>query len=395
MSVMKPLFSHKMNLTIRNNAFKDIKPPFIILCNHPSFLDWIYMAIAAYPIRINIVITSYYYYNKLLSPLLKGLGAISKDLFYSDIRAVRDIMRVLKMGAAVALFPEGRLSPHGASETFFNSTADLICALKVPVINVHISGAYYSKPKWGKGLRRGRVELDATEMFSIKELKTLNRDEVLSRMLDSMRYNESQWQGENCVAYKKTKNFAEGLENILYICPKCKNEMTTRTKGDGIYCTHCGNRGRLNEFYDILPDSTNCVMPKTIYSWYELQKIIERDRIISDPLYELRSSATLRLPDHGLRWFTPVGKGETVLNKDGFTYIGTACGKEEKLFVPLSDLPTLLYGAGVDYEFFHNGSFYYFEPDNRQVCVKQSIVCEQLYKHYISEKERGSEVLGR
>ena len=44
------------------------------------------------------------------------------------------------------------------------------------------------------------------------------------------------------------KKLAEGLENVLYVCPKCKSVNTLITKGNSISCSHCKTEGYMDEY---------------------------------------------------------------------------------------------------------------------------------------------------
>jgi 1-acyl-sn-glycerol-3-phosphate acyltransferase len=71
----------KYKIKFENRTIKDMKPPFIVLGNHPSSLDPFIMASAMYPHKLNFLGTNYYFRNELLRPLLRRGGIIPKIQF--------------------------------------------------------------------------------------------------------------------------------------------------------------------------------------------------------------------------------------------------------------------------------------------------------------------------
>lgn len=372
-------FLPKVNLNIDKQGIEKLQVPCIVLANHPSFIDWLYAAVAIYPVRSNMVIARYYYYNRKLAPLLSRLGAIPKDLFSPDYETIKKTMNVIKKGGCITLFPEGRLSPHGRIEAVSPATVKLLKKLNVPVYCMHLDGAYLTKPKWASDMRKGRIDLKLSLLFTPDELKTLTAEDTFAKLRDALSYDDWAWQKQARVAFKG-KKLAEGLENLLYICPKCGAEFSLSSKGNRLTCEKCGNGAQFNEYYDLIPLDDSCVIPETVADWFELQKLTERRRIESDPEYGMTGHAVLRQPLCGKEWFTKVGGGTSSVSRAGFRFSGTRHNKPYVLEVPLGALPALPFGAGENYEVYDHGEYHYFVPDVPAHSVKWSVVADQLYR---------------
>ena len=76
-----------------------------------------------------------------------------------------------------------------------------------------------------------------------------NFDEEINNLInENIAYNEFDYIKEKGLKFKQ-KNKAEGLENVLYYCPKCHKEFTLSTSGNTIKCDHCGFELEIKEDY--------------------------------------------------------------------------------------------------------------------------------------------------
>lgn len=71
-----------------------LKPPYIILSNHMSFLDFELLAMATTPHRVNNVVSIDGYYMR--SWLMTWIGAICTRKFTLDLHLVKSIRKVLQ-----------------------------------------------------------------------------------------------------------------------------------------------------------------------------------------------------------------------------------------------------------------------------------------------------------
>jgi 1-acyl-sn-glycerol-3-phosphate acyltransferase len=230
-----------------------------------------------------------------------------------------------------------------------------------------LDGDYFAKPKWGDGIRRGAfVEAELKQLFTAEELKELPFDEVKKRIDEALYYDEFEWlKTRPNVRYRK-RTLAEGLENVLSICPKCKSKHTIKTKGHDIFCEHCGHLATLTDRYELEGD-----LPFTCFAdWYEWQKGELLHQIEKTPDFALTSEVELRLPSlDGKTMLRHAGYGTARLDATGLTYEGTRDGEQTTLHFPIEQIYRLLFGAGEDFEIYVGQEIYYFVPEQRRAAV--------------------------
>jgi len=373
----------RFNVNIIRENMESVEGPCVVLSNHGSKQDWIFVGLGMFPTLLNVVVTRYYYSKPKLRVLLKMVGAIPKDQFSPDIAAIKSILSVANQGGNIMLFPEGRTTPSGESETFEKSTVKLLRKLKRPVVGIHFDGFYLSMPKWNDNPRPGRIDMRIFPMFTVDELATLSDDEIYERMVSQLYTDEYAWQKKNRVAFQGGE-CAEGLHNILFMCPRCGKELVTVTQGDTIRCTECGNGAKLNEYYDLIPLDDDCVIPETISEWYKWQVAQQRALIEQNPdLCYTGKAAISRILDEK-QWLQVVGEGIISLDRDGFHYSGTDSGKPFNLDVPLSMLPAIAFDPGKSFELYYKGEFYSFDLEIGQSSQKWSMLAEQMHDYYCS-----------
>lgn len=379
--LFKPIFFKKFNVKVNKESIPKIDNPSIVMFNHPSMYDFLYSFIPIYPKKVNVVTAYYYFCNYHLGRLLKKLGAFPKYLYQPDVSAMKNIIKVIKDGGVLGIAPEGRLSAYGALEKIIPSTAKMIKRFGVQVVMAKIDGAYFSSPKWATTSRKGKIEVTFKEVFTPEQIKNLEAEEIYEILKKEFDYDDYRWQEKNHVAYKG-KKFAEGLEQILYLCPICNNEYSYESNKDTLTCSCCGNKVVLDKYYNLLSDNEKT--PKTIKDWYLYQKKVERDNIEKEN-YLLSSHVTLKLPDPDGRGFKISGHGQTTLTTKGVHFKGIINDEEKELFFDIKNVPAVPFGVREDFEIYHDNTLYYFIPDNIRECVKWSVVAEQIYKKYLDD----------
>ena len=139
------------------NKTGTLEGPAIVLCNHGSFLDFIYAAALIWKSKPHFVVARLYFYHSVLGWLLRKVGAFPKSMFAMDMENAKNCLTVLKNREILAMMPEARLSTTGRFEDIQSNTYSFIKKAGVDVYAIKISGDYLADPKWGKGFRRGII----------------------------------------------------------------------------------------------------------------------------------------------------------------------------------------------------------------------------------------------
>ena len=222
-----------------------LKPPYIFLSNHMSFIDFELAALGTFPARVNNVVNIDGYYRRAW--LMELIGAICTRKFTTDLHLVKSIKRVLERGDVLGMYPEARYSPGGITSYIPDSVGMLVKRNRVPVVAVVHRGNYLHAPAW-EGRRKRKVPLHTTltQILTREDIDKLSVAEINEIIRKSLSYNEYEYQKQNGILLKEPFR-AEGLHKILYQCPHCLAESKMASNGAEIFCEECGKRWTLNE----------------------------------------------------------------------------------------------------------------------------------------------------
>ena len=350
--------------------------PAIVLCNHGSFIDFLFCAALLGKYKPNFIIARLYFYNRTLRWLLHLLGGFPKSMFTMDTESAKNCLRVLKSDGILAMMPEARLSTVGRFEDIQPGTYSFIKKSAVPVYTIKIHGDYLADPKWGKGFRRGAlVEAELDLLYTAEQVANLSIAQLRQGIEQRLAYDEFAWLQQHPHLRYRSKRMAEGLENVLTVCPHCHRKHTLYTKQNRIFCEQCGYLTSLDDRYRF-DEGFAFAHPAR---WYDWQKALLQEEIAADAHYTLTARVALHLPGNGKGLTRPAGEGVCTLNRDGLTYVGTKDGEEVTLQFPLRTVYRLLFGAGKNFEIYHGKEILFFVPEDTRCAVDWYLASMILY----------------
>ncbi len=357
-----------IKISATNKYGKEIESPSIVLCNHGSFIDFIYAERLIRKKKPNFIVARLYFYEKRLGTILWNLGCFPKSMFATDLESTKNCMRVLKSGSVLAMMPEARLSTVGRFEDIQERTYSFLKKSNVPVYSIKINGDYLADPKWGKGMRRGAtVEAELDILFTAEEIKENSIEEIKAKVEQRLRYDEFEWLNTKPELSYKSKRLAEGLENILTRCPICGQKYSLYTKGHDVFCEKCGKLTTLDNRYAFSSGFTF----SNFAEWYDWQKGLLESEIAGNEDYSLVSNVELRLPSLDGKTLTrSAGKGVCTLDRNGLEYVGTRDGEDYKISFPIEQIYRLLFGAGKNFEVYNESEILYFVPEEKRSAVE-------------------------
>jgi hypothetical protein len=293
------------------------KDPYFLIGNHSFFHDGLIhaMLLKRYPYPI---INSFMFTSKMMEFILtKVIFSIPKRKGQVDIQTLRAMDRVIKKGRGIMIFPEGNSSYFGKESDVPFSTVKLFKKYKIDVVIAKTNGAYLSSPRWGlKPTRKGLIEINFYTLFKGSELVNYSNEEIYDALVNAIKFNDFDWNRENKHLYHP-KHRALGLESYMYLCPKCLNHQSLSTKGNRIYCEHCGEIGRFNA-YSLLSG----LEFDNLVEWDELQKR-HLPRILKNPIMiegqmkivDMNDFSTMDMGFVDME-INPVSKGVFIQNED-------------------------------------------------------------------------------
>jgi len=383
-ALVYPALKVYFRLKVDRSNLKMPKGPYIVLSNHYTMVDFLLVMLSLYPQRLNAVGAQKWFLYKPLHKLLPAVGCIPKNMFDPDVRSIIGMKTILNKGKGVLLFPEGRCSSSQAYVGMHKSTGKMIKKFGVPVISSYIEGAVVCIPHWRKGYRSGRVRVTYRNLFSEEDIKTLSIDEI-NAAIDARLSGD-----EGALPHKKpfqtfgNKQLAEGLHQVLYYCPKCRKEFTTKTEGNKIFCTACGNEAMMDREGKLTP-SPGSTAEKEVSLWFRDQV---RNEMITlsedmDPIIEkVKVRTPSPVPGAGM---VESGFGIMQLDPKGWHFNGEISGESVSLFFPIDAIPAMSYDHCDNYQIYFGGDYYMFVPEDPRKCIKYVILAECMYWKFASK----------
>ncbi len=368
------LFCRKQHLVIDDELLKGVEAPYVILINHECSEDFCFVSQMDHPKNPSILANEYYTNRPVIGTATKKAGFISKKLFTRDSGTVMGILRTLRKGYPVMIFPEGRLSPDGRTNPIVESGAGLYKLLKTTLVLAHIEGAYYSHPKWRKKIYPSDVRLTVKRVLTPAELKEMTDDELEKVITEALYSNAA----EHMDTLYPQKNKAKGLENLLYRCADCGALYQTEGVGNELVCRACGSRHTLDEHYHFTSG------PESIPAYYDAIKALEAPDLDHASLHTAVKTKIFG-KDQG-----PVRRedGECRLDNEFFRYRSG----EKHFEIPVTELPALAFSCGEEFELYYDGELHYFYPvEDRAQCARWALLVDMMAEKRRAGKPAPSE----
>ena len=342
---------------------RDKKRGCIVLYNHASKKDHFITSAAFGTTRVNYVISNHFYYKSILRTVLTWVRAIPREQFKSDLISIRKIKKVIDKNGVICIAPAGQMTIDGAVPYIDRAIVKLIKFCKADVYTCQMHGTYLAYPKWRKNERKYPIRANFLKVMDKEEITSLSEDEIYERSVKAIDVYDLRDQKENPIKIKG-ENLIEGLDQIIYYCPKCKSKHTLVAKGDTIKCTRCNNTVRMNQYGFLEPVGNDCVMFQNESEWYKHEKSVIKEEILKGGYY-LEGDFTLTCNVKESEWeLEEVGQGKVVLTNDEIYYEGTFKGETILKKFNLENLIQLPFDAGVRFDIPSDEGTFQFRPIN-------------------------------
>ena len=130
----------------RENLIED--GPAILASNHQSYLDPPCIGMACRN-DIYYLARNTLYQRPLIGPLLKRLNTVPVDRDRGDVSSIKTIIRLLRSGHRVIIFPEGTRSSDGKLQPARAGLGMIIAKTLAPVVPVRVFGSFEALPRVG------------------------------------------------------------------------------------------------------------------------------------------------------------------------------------------------------------------------------------------------------
>ena len=366
-----------------------LKPPYLLLSNHMSFVDFEMVSLGTYPHRVNNVVNIDGFYMRAW--LLEWIGAICTRKFTMDLHLVKSIRKVLDRGDVLCMYPEARYSPAGVTSYLPESLGMLVKRARVPVVVAIHHGNYLHSPFWNfRQKRKVPLYTTFTKIWDPEDLDKMSVEEINAGLKDAFTYDDYKYQKDNGLLITEPYR-AEGLHKILYQCPHCMAESKMASKGSELYCEACGKRWTYNEDSTLTANDGDTEFSH-IPDWFNWEREQVR-REVESGNYSFEDEVEVYSLPRCYKYH-PLGKAKLTHNpEDGFVLEGHYRGKDYRI----QRTPLQTNSLHVEYDFLRikpfdlvdisteNDSFYCYttKPD---VITKLAFATEEIYQLNLEKK---------
>lgn len=368
------------NLKIEKNEIKDKKGPYLLLANHESVIDFINLC-AASKHRHHFVMSNSFYQSmgRIITPIISQVRAIPKQQFQTSFTDLKQMRRVINNNMPLVLYPAGLMSENGNSTPIPKGTAKAVKWFNVDVYVAITQGSYLTKPKWGKKYRRGKIKMSITKLLDIEQINQMTEEEISTLLSNTLDFDSYENQEKNMIVHKGSENI-KGLENVLYICPKCKQEFTMIYKDKKIRCSNCDNAASADKYGFLIQEKEGDVIYKHPSKWAKFIEQSIYDQIKNTDNYTLNCHGKLQMVNYKKHRFDYVGEASVTLNCDEFIMNATINGQEVEKHIPHHEMFLLPFTPGKCFELQDGNDIYRIVLDDGRVACKWMHTLKMFYK---------------
>ncbi len=164
----------------------------VLACNHQSYFDPASAGLAL-PREVNFIARDTLFLNPFFGRLISSVNAFPVKRGVADISAVKEMLRRLKAGKLVLVFPEATRSHDGAIGRINPNSLAVAKKAGVPIVPAVVDGAFEAWPR-DRLLPRPRsmhvtyaepLSVDQVEQWSVEELAETVAERMAVALRDS------------------------------------------------------------------------------------------------------------------------------------------------------------------------------------------------------------------
>lgn len=272
--------------------------PKLILCNHNTDLDFLLIAGVCSEATDVVGTETVLRMNPVIRFAAKKLKPILHDKGSKGLGTIKQIVERIRDGRNVLLFPEGNRSFDGRTGEISKSLGRIASMAGCTIVVYRLTGGYFTSPRWGRGIRKGRMAGKVTRILTPKDIGEMSAAQVQRSLEEGLATDAYKEQEMEPVRFKG-KAKAEYLETLLFRCPSCKKIAALKSKKDKVRCV-CGFELTMDE-YGFLVDQNGerHTVTKMFADQKEyLRELLNEARSLQKPLWEDHVQMTQLGADH-------------------------------------------------------------------------------------------------
>lgn len=325
----------------RYKKAKNLPDTYIVLSNHVTDYDPLFVGVS-FPRHMYFVASEHISRWKLaykliqyfLKPIMRAKGTTASS-------TVMEMIKTLRSGTNVCLYPEGARSWDGVTAPILASTGKMVKSAKCGMVTYRIEGGYFVSPNWSFGnSRRGPVRGSVVNVYTAEQIAAMSVDEINEAITTDLHIDAYESQLAEPKKYKG-KNLAERMENMISHCPHCNAIDTLKSQGNTVTCKECGHTFTYDQYGMLhgIPYKT----VKELFAWQKQQ--IEQDA--AKGVTYTAPSGTLTTVANQIE--QPVSEGAISLSKEELTCGDTTIKLHDITDMAMHGRRTLVFSTAKDY----------------------------------------------
>lgn len=167
------------------------KGPFIVACNHQSYLD---PTLCGAPMRrpMAYLARESLFKHWLFGPAIRSIYAMPLKQGEGDLATIRTVIKLLKQGKGVCLFPEGTRTEDGRIQPFKPGLGLLCRRGNAPIIPTVIDGAFECWPRGKKMFSCGSIWIQFGQPVTADQAKEMGDEKLAQHLTNTLRQMQNE-----------------------------------------------------------------------------------------------------------------------------------------------------------------------------------------------------------
>jgi 1-acyl-sn-glycerol-3-phosphate acyltransferase len=365
----------KIKFGYKYKKIKKLPENYLVISNHTTDYDPLMVAMS-FKKQMYYVASEHISNWGLASKLLKfGFDPILRSKGTIAASTVKAILRRLKGGDNVCLFAEGTRTWDGVTNSIHPSTASLVRAGRCGLVTYKLTGGYFSTPMWSASgnVRRGPISGAPVNVYTKEQIAAMS-DLELAEAINRDLYEDAYARQLSDPKRYKSKNGAEGLESLIFMCPSCNKYDTLSSQGNTVRCEACGLEIGYDE-YGMLSG----IEQKTVYQLASWQREKITEDVGNGKIYEIEESEMFMIRNH-----ERVSKDKGKLSISCESLI---CGDVE---IPIGKIPDMAMHGKYALVFSYDGEYIEIVATKRSNMLKFQLYYQDAKKLIVAQKEKST-----
>lgn len=180
----------------------------------------------------------------------------SNSLTKDEEQELKKSFKQLKsVNISVVMFPEKNCTIFGNFQKLPHIVTDFLANTKMNIQFFNIAGMFYAKPVWSLQKRKVQTKLNKVSSISEASLRNLSSDEINAKINDSTPSTASTYAKKFPIKIL-TNNRAEGLDRVVYCCPRCEKLFHVYSEFNCLKCSSCDSAIEISDDGSLLFSKT-------------------------------------------------------------------------------------------------------------------------------------------